>query len=306
MTYPVDTGIPTHAGTMIPELWSPKILVKFYETTVFGAIANTDYEGQIRQMGDTVHIRNTPDITISPYLKGQQLTHQKPVPANVDLLIDKGQYWSFISQYVDEAQADYAYVEDWTRDASEQMKITVDADVLANIYADADAANSGATAGKYSGDINLGATGASVQLTKSTILDFIVDMGTVLDEQSVPMTGRWLLLPPWACGLIKKSDLKDASLAGDGTSILRNGRIGMIDRFEIYCTNQLDITDDAGTDVWNIMAGHPTALTFATQLTESEGPMKHPDYFGNFYRGLQVYGYEVVKPEALVHGYVKK
>ncbi len=44
---------------------------------------------------------------------------------------------------------------------------------------------------------------------------------------------------PWVCGMIKKSELKDASLAGDGTSIVRNGRLGIIDRFTLYCSNNL-------------------------------------------------------------------
>lgn len=305
MTFPVDTGVPTHAGTMIPEIWAPKMLTKFYASSVFGEIANTDYEGSIRSMGDTVHIRTTPDITISNYVKGQQLTHQQPEPANVDLLIDTGKYWSFIAQRVDLAQADYDFVNDWTQDAAEQMKIVVDTDILANIYGDAAAANSGATAGAISGNINLGTTGAAVQITKTTVLDYIVDMGTVLDEQNIPETGRWLVIPAWMAAMIKKSDLKDASLAGDGTSIMRNGRIGMIDRFTIYSSNNVATSSDTGTK-YNLVAGHKSGLTFASQLLENEGPLKHPDYFGEWYRGLQVYGYKVTKPDAIVHGYVYK
>ncbi len=303
MTFPVDTGVPTHAGTMIPEVWAGKLLVKFYEATVFTEISNTDYEGEIKNHGDTVHIRTTPDITISDYVKGQELTHQQPEPAVVDLEIDKGKYWSFISQYVDQAQADYNYVDDWTMDASSRMKITIDSDILGDIYTDVAAANKGATAGAKSSSFNLGAATAEVSLTKANILDYIVDCGSVLDEQSVPEEDRWFIMPPWACGLIKKSDLQDASLAGDGTSILRNGRIGMIDRFTIYRSNQLDITDDGGTDVTNMMFGHKSALTFASQLVKNEGPMKHPSYFGDYYRGLQVFGYKVQKDTAIGHLY---
>ena len=55
----------TNSSNLIAELYAKKLVAKFYKTTVFGAIANVDYEGIIANMGDTVHIRQTPDITIS-------------------------------------------------------------------------------------------------------------------------------------------------------------------------------------------------------------------------------------------------
>lgn len=51
MVYPIDSGLGDYAtgnglsGTYIPEIWSGKLLEKFYAATVFAAIANTDYEG---------------------------------------------------------------------------------------------------------------------------------------------------------------------------------------------------------------------------------------------------------------------
>ena len=43
--YPVAAGTPSFSGTYTPEIWSGKTLIKFYKTTVFGEICNTDYEG---------------------------------------------------------------------------------------------------------------------------------------------------------------------------------------------------------------------------------------------------------------------
>lgn len=306
MAYPAAAGHPQQSGIMIPEVWSGKILAKFYDSTVFGSIANTDYEGEIKGQGDTVHIRTTPSITIRDHVKGQKLNYETPQPELVDLLIDKGKYWAFISDDIDKHQSDYQYIEDWTRDSSEQLKINIDTGILADVYADAHASNKGATAGVKSGSFNMGATGTPVQLTKANIVDSIVDMGSVLDEQNVPENGRYLVLPPWACNLIKKSDLKDASLSGDGTSMLRNGRYGMIDRFELYSSNLLSTVVDGANTVTNMIFGQKTALTFASQLLENEGPMRSPDFFGDLYRGLQVYGYKVIKPEAFGHFYAYK
>jgi hypothetical protein len=32
----------------IPEVWSGKLIEKFYDSTVFGSIASTDYAGEIK------------------------------------------------------------------------------------------------------------------------------------------------------------------------------------------------------------------------------------------------------------------
>jgi len=260
---------------------------------------------EIKKHGDTVIIRTIPDITIRAYKIGQKLVRERPAPGRVDLLIDKGNYYSVVINDVEKLQSDINYVERWTDDAGQQMKIAVDSDILSVVYADADSHNKGAQAGKKSGSIDLGASGAFVSLDKTNILDYIVDMGTCLDENDVPETQRWLVFPAIFCGMIKKSDLKDASLAGDGTSIMRNGRLGIIDRFEIYSSNQVATSADGVTTVHNCLFGHPAAITFASQLTENR-VIPNPDDFGDLMEGLQVYGYETIKAQALGHFYAAK
>lgn len=304
MAYPVNAGYGDGYSSsvvggahFIPEIWSGKLLTKFYPATVFGSIANTDYEGEISSMGDKVIIRTTPSITIRDYEIGQTLTTEKPDSVPLELLIDKGKYFSFKCDDIDKYQADIRLLDDWSTDASEQMKISVDTGVLSAIWADAHADNQGASAGAISGDIDLGTAIAPRALTKADVMDAIVDLGTVLDEQNIPETGRWLLLPAKAAGLIKKSDLKDASLAGDGTSILRNGRIGMVDRFEVFVSNNLPRNVSAGTNSV-AMAGHPAALSFASQMTNME-TLRAESTFGDIVRGLNVYGFDVLKPDAM-------
>jgi hypothetical protein len=300
MALPVAGGHPQLSGITIPNaIWSGKLLVKFYEATVLGEIANTEYEGEIASQGDNVIIRTTPTITIRDYSKGQTLQTERPEPETIELTIDRGKYWNVAVDDVDKFQSDYSYIDDWTRDASEQLKIVIDTLVLGDIYGDAAAENSGATAGAISGDINLGVAATPKVLDKTNILDWIVDLGSVLDEQNVPESDRWIVLPVWACGMVKKSDLKDASLAGDGTSILRNGRIGMIDRFMIYRSNLL--SNSSGE--FDVIAGHKSGLTFASQMLNSE-TLRAESTFGTLVRGLQVFGYKVIKPEAIVHSVV--
>jgi len=255
-------------------------------------------------MGDNVVIRTTPTITIRDYTIGGTLNYEEPTNPAVELPIDTGKYFAFRVDNVDEMQADIDIMDDWAGDAGEQMKIAVDLDVLAGIYSDVHAENKGLTAGRKSSSYNLGTTGSPVSLNKANVLDYIVDMGSVLDEQNVPESGRWLVLPAWVCGMIKQSDIKDASLSGDSTSILRNGRIGMVDRFMIYMSNNIATTSDGGT-VYNIIAGHKAGLTFAAQMTKME-TLPNPNSFGQLIRGLNVYGFKVVEGKYLTHLYAKK
>lgn len=296
---------PTSSNGFIPEIWSGKLVEKFYLSTVFGEIANTDYEGEISGMGSEVHIRTTPDIAIRDYEVGGGIQYERPQSDKIKLSIDKAKYFGFEVNDVIAYQSDLSLMDNWSDDAGQQMKIAIDKTLLADVYADVAATNAGATAGKLSGDINLGVAGTPVQLTKANILDFIVDMGTVLDETETPEQGRWLLLPSWAAGMLKKSDLKDASLTGDGVSAMRNGRLGMIDRFTLYQSNNLAMGMDGANKVTNIMAGHKAGLTFAAQMNEME-TLKNPNDFGDLVRGLNTYGYKVTNPELLTHGYVYK
>jgi hypothetical protein len=306
MSYPVSPGRPNYSGNFIPELWSGKLIENFYDATVLAAISNTDYEGEIRQYGDTVNIRTTPEITIRDYVKGQTLTVENPDKPKIQLLIDKGEYFACVEDDVDKVQSDITLMDTWTKDASERMKIKVDQRVLTDILPGISAQNKGAAAGRISGAFNLGTTGAPLTVTKdgatgtTAVVDLLVDIGTVLDEANCPEQGRFVVIPARMAGLIKKSELKDASLTGDGTSIVRNGRLGMIDRFTVYVSHNLNVS--AGK--FSVIAGTKMGFTFASQMTNME-TIRSESTFGNIVRGLQVYGYKVVKPEALAQAVVQ-
>ena len=306
MSYPAVSGQPNYSSTgasntskFIPQLYSGKLVEKFYDATVFTDIANTEYEGEISAHGDEVIIRTVASITITDYVKGAKLNYEQPESPNVSLKINKGKSFSFELKRVDEHQSDINLMNEWSEDGGNQMKVAVDTDVLGGVYADAHATNSGNAAGKRSGDIKLGTSAAPLALDKSNILDALVDYGTCLDEQTVPEPNRWVVLPPKGCGLIKKSDLRDASVSGDGTSLLRNGRLGMIDRFTIYSSNLLNVS--AGK--YDIIFGHKSAITFAGQITHME-KLPNPYDFGELCRSLFVFGFEVIKGESLGHSVI--
>jgi hypothetical protein len=304
------------AAGFVPELWSGKLIEKFYAATVLAAISNTDYEGEIKSYGDRVKIRQKPTIVINNYLVNGDLSLQRPVGNFTELYIDQGKYFSTILDDVIEKQSDINNLSIWADDASEQMKIAVDTDVLLFILnkaylgpggtagAPTAGANCGATAGAISQNINLGTNAAPVNTVgrnpstgQVEIIDVILRLGQTLDEQNIPETGRWIVMPTWATFQLKRSELREVFVSGDQTSILRNGRFGQVDRFTIYGSNLLPGNASVGSGlsagVWPIYAGHAHALTFASQLTNVE-TIRSERTFGQILRGLQVYGRQVL------------
>jgi len=168
-----------------------------------------------------------------------------------------------------------------------QLKITVETGFFANVYADPHAKNRGNTAGVISSAYALGVTGTPIQITKVNVLDYLIDAGSVLDEQNVPETGRWFVIPTWMAGM-----------TGDGTSPLRNGRIGQIDRFTLYSSNLLKHAVSGGKDEFYAMFGTNDGITFASQLVKTE-TIRAQNAFADLVRGLKIFDYKTIKPEAI-------
>lgn len=301
---------PAYTGTFIPKLWSGKLNAKFYATTVFGEISNTSYEGEIKSMGDTVTINNIPSITINTYTVGMNLNYEVPAPSTVDLVIDKAKYFGVNVSDVLEYQSKPNLMSMFTDDASKQMAISIDRAVLLAEYGNGSSANKGTAAGVISGAVNLGSDTVPVTLTSSNVLQVILGLATVLDEQNVPDTDRFIVIDPATRLMLMQSNLAQVYITGDDKSMLRNGKIGMIDRFTVYLSNQLPaaaanqaIGGVAGSQSGAakrrvILAGHSTALTFAAQITKTEN-LPNPNDFGTLVRGLNVYGHKVIKSEGL-------
>ena len=272
----------TSEVNFIPEVFSKLLQAKFYKKSILPAISNTDYEGEISGQGEKVTIRTVPAVTINNY--AGTITTQELTTAKVEMLIDSAKYYSFKIDDVLAAQADINLLEGASSDASEGMRIAVETDVLA-------ASVTGATT-----------IGSQTTITAANILAQILAMSTDLDELNIPEEGRFIVLNPAQVSLLKQSELRQAYLTGDGTSPLRNGKVGMVDRFNVYQSNML-YKPASGSDAGytHVLAGHPKASSFASQFTNTE-TVRMESTFGDQVRGLKVFGSKVVTPDALVVG----
>ncbi|MFZ9463285.1 MAG: hypothetical protein ACO262_06710 [Vulcanococcus sp.] len=311
---------PSYSGAFIPTLWSGKLLAKFYQNTILSEVTNTDYEGELKNQGDTIRIRLAPSITIRDYTVGGSLTSEVPAPIFQDMQVNKGKYFNVQVSDVLAYQSDMNLMNMFTEDAAKQLKIAIENEVFFNNFVTEGpaAANEGATAGAISAAYNLGTDTAPIdQATPENVLKAILRMSTALDEQNVPEDGRWLVMTPYDRHLLMQSTLAQAYFTGDNSSTIRTGKIGMIDRFSVYVSNLLPrgaagkalvagLTDPAtggavsGAKARRLMvAGTKAANSFAMTVNKTE-PLRNQSDFGDLVRGLAVYGRKVVKPEAMV------
>lgn len=272
----------TSEVNFIPEVFSKLLQAKFYSKSILPEISNTDYEGEISGQGDKVTVRTVPAVTINDY--SGSITTQELTTAKVEMNIDKAKYYSFKVDDVLSAQADINMLEAASTDASEGMRIAVETDVLSS-------AVTGATT-----------IGAQTTISSSNILEEILTLSKTLDELNIPEEGRFIVLSPEFISMLKQSELRQAYLTGDATSPLRNGLVGMVDRFKVFQSNMV-YTPASGGDAGytHVLAGHPKALSFASQFTNTE-TVRMESTFGDQVRGLKVYGSKVIVPDALCVG----
>lgn len=299
MPFPVDPGHRDYDGFLHPTIWSPLFVDEFYDSTPLEMIANTDYEGEITGYGSSVNIRLVPEVNSHEYSKGQDLVVDVPEQEITTLNIDKGEYFNMFIEDVDRAQSDIDYLYQWTTAAGKKQVEKINANVLGQAYLGVPAENKGNTAGADSGLFDLGDTGGNeLVLTNENIIDVLGRCAAVLDEQNVPEEQRWMVVPPWFRQLVLNSKVRDQLIAGGNEEMLRKGYLGTLMTFPLYLTNRLAKTNEGGNMVTSIMFGHRIALTFASQLVNSE-VISSERKFGKFARGIHVYGWNVNKPSAM-------
>lgn len=290
----------------IPWAFSKKTILKFYDACVVASITNTDYQGEISGLGSKVIINTTPDTKVNKYYRGKLINWQDLTSNGVELEINRAIDFAFKMDKVDLKQfLDKTFMDKQAADAAKQQKIYIDNEFLGSVYADAAAANKGTAAGKKTSSYNLGATGAPIGVTKTNIIDKIMELSGIAEEQSWDEEDRWLVLPSHFTVMLQQSDLKDTSMTG-AESTLPNGRLGMLGKFTLYSSNLYTAVTDTAQSCYNIIFGHKSGISFASQLDEVEYFDKLETTFGKGMKGLQVYDWKTTKPESLGVWYAYK
>ena len=126
--------------SFIPKVWSARLQENLHKALVFGALCNRNYEGDIAQWGDTVHINNLADITVKPYTPYTDIDDPQQLSGtDTTLTIDHGAYYNFYINDVDAAQASADLMDSAMRNAAWKLAEDTEKYILGVIRAGAGA-----------------------------------------------------------------------------------------------------------------------------------------------------------------------
>ena len=269
-----------------PEVWNANLLVALEKSLVYAApdVVNRDYEGDIANYGDTVHITSLAEPTVGTYTPHTDITIEDVDDSDATLLIDQSKYFAFEVDDVEKRQAfnGGAVLTEQARKAAYKLRDVADK-YVAGLMA----------AGVASGNLVAEATLS----TAASAYDLLVDLGTLLDESSVPDDGRWAVVTPAFYGLLKKDQRFVGSGDAQAAAVRTNGMVGEAAGFSIRKSN--NAPDGPGTGAGKlIVAGYSGAVTYAEQINKTEATRKEKG-FADIVKGLHLYGSKVVRSTGL-------
>ncbi len=270
----------------IPTIWSARLLQNLQKSLVYGQanVVNRDYEGEIRDVGNTVKINSIGPITVGTYTKNTNIGDPETLNGDqTTLVIDQAKYFNFQVDDIDRAQQNPKVMDDAMREAAYALADAAD-QYIAGLY-------TGVAAGNTIGDDT-----TPVVPTKADAYEHLVDMAIILDDNKVPRANRWVIVPPWFYGLLLKDDRFVKAGTPTSDQVLRNGEVGQAAGFTVLVSH--NVPNTAGTK-YKIIAGSTIAITYAEQINKVEAyrPEKR---FADAVKGLHLYGAKLVRPEAIV------
>ena len=233
-------------GNFSPVIYSKQVQLAFRKTSVVENITNSDYFGEIANMGDSVKIIKEPEITVKEYARGANVQPQDLDDEDFTLTIDKANYFAFKIDDIEEAHSHVNFSQMASDRAGYRLKDNFDQDVLGYLSGFAQASNNAvassanstvngtkavstagsdelltsmklrkdsfgnittSSAGDHSIPLAPRMPGATAQATATaTPLQVIARMGRLLDTQFVDSDGRWLVLHPTFIEVLKDED----------------------------------------------------------------------------------------------------
>jgi hypothetical protein len=281
-------------ANFVPELWSTRVLRHLDAALVYAqpTCVNTNYEGEISQGGDTVHIQKFGNVTVKEYTKGTPIDGPEQASSStVPLVIDESWYWNIGVRSIDAAQANLSLLEPRLQRAGYALASEVDSAVAAKMVSGAGIVSSLGTA---SSPLDVGNAGTD----DYTVYELAVEFRRRLDNAKAPDTGRWFVIPPD----LESSVLLDPNFVPAGAAEQRTGKIGGMAGFDVLKSTAVPtVTKSGGAtyDSWAVLFGADNyATTHAHQLTDTRAYEVEAD-FEDAVKSLAVWGTKVIEPETL-------
>ncbi len=271
----------TSYSAFIPQLWSKKLNQMLEKNCVMMQCVNRNWEGEIKQQGDTVKIITPAEVTVST-LTSDNIEYASLTPVSQDLQINQKKFFAFKIDDVAKVQSNTDIMEAHLANAKKAIEEVQDAYLLA-MHTD------------VSEDNTVGSEEAPVTLDKSTIYENFVQLSLALKNSDAvhPGVRPWVVINPnIEAYLLQSPEFINAYKVADET--LREGAIGRIAGMDVLVSTNLADVDSK----YYVLAGTNDAITFASQLAKIES-LRDKDSFSDLVRGLYLYGAKTVQPKAL-------
>lgn len=263
----------------ISTVWSENLYQALDKQYVAVANCNRDYEGEIRERGNTVKICGLEPITVSDYTKNTNMDLPSILADNVrELVINQAKYFNFQIDDIDRAQSTPKLMDLAMKNAANALADTADSFVY-SLYPNA---------------------GSRIEVTDPTvdnIVDVLIDARTKLFANNVSDPNDIVIeVTPEIAGLILKAKVMLSTNNGEA---LESGCIGSIGGCKIFVSNNV-FREETDTGISHkCIARTKRAIAFAEQLSEIDA--YRPELrFADAVKGLHLYGAKVVYPEEMV------
>lgn len=230
------------AATFIPEVWSDEIIAAYKKSLVAAnLIKKMNFKGK---KGDTVHIPAPTRGDASAKAASTQVTLIAATEGEKTVSINQHWEYSRLIEDIVEAQALTSLRQFYTDDAGYALGRKVDSTIIqlgrkAN-GGDGTAAYTGAYSGADGTTSYIGTAGA---LTDAAIRRTIQR----LDDNDVPMDGRFLIVPPSTRNtLMGIARFTEQAFVGEtgASNTIRNGEIGNVYGIPVFVTTNADTATD--------------------------------------------------------------
>lgn len=267
--------------TFIPKIWSARLLMHLDKAHVYANLVNRDYEGEISQYGDTVHINQIGNVAVKKYTKGSDIANPDDLTTtDQSLVIDQADYFNFGIDDIDAAQVRTTLMDKAMSRAAYALADTTDT-FLASSMADA-------------AGITIGSTASPVSIDKTNAYDQLVAIKTAMDKANVPKIGRWVVVPPdFESLMLLDNRFVAAGVQGSETRLV-DGVVYRAAGFDIYTSNNVPVTDSK----YSIIASNNQSTTYAEQIVKTEA-FRPEKSFKDAMKGLHVYGAKVTQGAAV-------
>lgn len=262
----------------IPALWSARLLAHLDNVLIARRFFNTDWEGEITDMGDRVKINQIGNVNVFEYTRNQDMAAPQILSGDAtDLLIDFARAFNFYIDDIDNAQSNPKLMDAAMARAAFALNEATDTWLLGKIVEGVAAENT------------IGSDDEPTPVsTADDVYVLLTKLRTFLVKANIPIEGRMAALPPELVELALQDDRFVKTGGTQAESTLASGVIARAAGFDIMEVN----TIPGGN---KIITGHSISGTMATQISKVEGyrPEKR---FGDAAKGLFLAGSEITRP----------